>query len=359
MCIRDRERSNRSIYEQILAGVEAADPESVIYLCEHDVAYTPSHFAHVPEIKERLDYNQNRYYWAPGQSEYLPARGKWPLSQLVAYREFLIEMVNKSLAAEQPTSEMYHCRTHRFESERPNVDIRHGMNFSGNGRWKKEYYAGVSKLTVKNIGHWGSPHHFSSKLGWSGSEEMLSILARLLRKHYGLKRFRPAPIRVKGFDRIDVAKIINMLGLKKGAEIGVCGGHHSEILCQNIKDCELLCVDAWGNRTKKWYEPAIERLKPYNAEIVRKTSMDAVRDVPLESLDFVYIDADHRFDFVMEDLIAWGRRVRPGGIIAGHDYDRPHRRGVVPAVDIYTKVHRVGEWFLTDQEQENSFFWIK
>lgn len=359
ICVGEKPRSNKSIYEQILAGLEAAEEGSVIYLCEHDVAYNPSHFAHVPEIKERLDYNQNRYYWAPGQSEYLPARGKWALSHLVAYREFLIEKVKESLAVEQPSSEMYHCRTHKFKSERPNVDIRHGMNFSRDGRFKKEYYTGKSKSTVKNIGHWGSPNHFMSKIRWGRSTEMLSMLSRLLREHYGLKRFLPAPARIKDFHRVDVAKIIGMLKLKKGAEIGVKAGRHSEVLCRHIPEIELLCVDNWEGNSKKDYLNASKRLGKYNAKLIKKTSMEAVRDVPLGSLDFVYIDANHNFDFVMQDLIEWARRVKIGGVISGHDYDRAHGKGVVPAVNLYTKIHGVGEWFITDQKRETSFFWIK
>jgi len=250
-------------------------------------------------------------------------------------------------------------RIHCFESERPNVDIRHGMNFSRDGRFKKEYYSGTSKLTVKNIGHWGSPKHFTSKLGWSGGEEMLPMLSRLLREHYGLERFRPAPIRIKDFHRIDVSKIIGMLNLKKGVEVGVKAGRHSETLCQNIPDIELLCVDNWEGSSKKDYLNASKRLRRYNAKLIKKTSMEAARDISLGSLDFVYIDANHNFDFVMQDLIEWSKRVRVGGVISGHDYDRAHGKGVVPAVNIYTKVHGIEEWFITDQKKETSFFWVK
>ena len=357
----EKPRSNRSIYEQILAGVTAAEPGSVIYLCEHDVAYSPSHFAHVPEVKGRIEYNQNRYYWAPGQNEYLIAKGKWPLSQLVAYREYLLKQVRKALEQEAPTSELYRgARTHRYESERPNVDIRHGKNFSQNGQWKRDYYRGVSELTVRNIGHWGSPGHMLKKLGWNPNPEMLSLLCRLLREHYGLQRFMPAPMRVDGFHRADVSKIIGLMGLKKGAEIGVAGGEHSEIMLQNIPDCELLCVDTWGiSWSKKLEESARQRLAPYNATIVKASSVEASQDVPDGSLDFVYIDAAHDFDNVMLDLILWSRKIKKGGIVAGHDYDRPHRGGVVPAVDTYTRMHRIQEWFLTNPPHEASFFWVK
>jgi len=362
ICVGEKPRSNRSIYEQILAGLEAAPEGAVIYLAEHDVAYTPSHFAYVPEVKDRLDYNQNRYYWAPGQTEYLPARGQWPLSQLVAYREFLIEKVKESLAADEPSSEMYHCRTAKFESDRPNVDIRHGLNFSKDGRWKREYAAGRAESTVGNIGHWGSPRWFQKKLGWTPTPEEvgLSPLARYLRRDYGLDRFRPGPIRVKDMHRGDVSRLIGLMGLTKGAEIGVAGGEHSEIILKNIEGCELLCIDTWGTSwSKKLYEPAVKRLAPYNAKIIRASSMEAARDVPDGSLDFVYIDASHEFDNVMEDLITWSRKVKKGGIVSGHDYDKPHRKGVVPAVDLYTKMHGIQEWFLTDQVREASYMWVK
>ena len=48
--------------------------------------------------------------------------------------------------------------------------------------------------------------------------------------------------------------------------------------------------------------------------------MEAVNDFPARSLDFVYIDADHRFPFVAQDLYHWYWRVRKGGVVAGHDY---------------------------------------
>ncbi len=364
ICVGEKPRSNRSIYEQIMAGLQAAEPESVIYLCEHDVAYNPSHFAHVPEIKERIDYNQNRYYWAPGQREYLPARGKWPLSQLVAYREYLIERVQLVLdQPEPPSSELYRgIRTHKFKSERPNVDIRHGKNFSQDGRWKKAYYNGTSELTVKNIGHWGSPPHMLKKIGWHPAPEMTSLLCRLLREHYGLTRFLPAPMRVPGFMRGDVSRIIGLMGFKKGAEIGVQKGLHSEQMLQAIPDCELLCVDDW----KIWWsrreeQGARERLAPYNATIVKGLSVDAAKDVPDGSLDFVYIDAAHDFDNVMLDLILWSRKVKHGGIVSGHDYDRAHSRvgGLVKAVNAYTIAHRITEWFLTDEKKMTSFIWMK
>lgn len=50
-----------------------------------------------------------------------------------------------------------------------------------------------------------------------------------------------------------------------------------------------------------------------------------------ESVDFVFIDADHVYQSVRNDVLAWLPKVKPGGIIAGHDYNPPHE--VKRAVD--------------------------
>jgi len=58
-------------------------------------------------------------------------------------------------------------------------------------------------------------------------------------------------------------------------------------------------------------------------------------------LDFVYIDADHSYKSVKEDINAWAPKVREGGIVAGHDYylTRAGNIGVIAAVNEYVKEH--------------------
>ena len=163
--------------------------------------------------------------------------------------------------------------------------------------------------------------------------------------------------------RYDLAVIFRDKGYKVGAEIGVAGARYSECLCQVIPGLKLYCVDTWqrypGNRRGGLqkqhddnYELAQKRLAPFDATLIKKFSMDAVKDFADGSLDFVYIDANHDFDFVMEDIINWAKKVKKGGMVSGHDYYQFHHSGVVEAVDAYVKTHNL-ELGLTSHRHDN------
>ena len=134
-----------------------------------------------------------------------------------------------------------------------------------------------------------------------------------------------------------------------GAEIGVYQGLLSKRLLENIPDLLLFMIDPWSPNTykhderlhkkfdlqcKKNYELArgvMHKFKP-RASIIKKTSIEAADTIfPDNYFDFVFIDADHRYDFVKADIQAWLPKVKKGGWICGHDY--PNAPGVIQAVD--------------------------
>lgn len=64
-------------------------------------------------------------------------------------------------------------------------------------------------------------------------------------------------------------------------------------------------------------------------------SVEAAQEFSDESLDVVFIDADHSYEAVKADLEAWYPKVKPGGLMAGHDFVFEHetsREGVIRAV---------------------------
>jgi len=151
-------------------------------------------------------------------------------------------------------------------------------------------------------------------------------------------------------NRTELAKWLGERGYKKGAEIGVADGRYSEILCQNIDGIDLTCIDPWAPYEGNWrntgyqnraFKQASERLKGYNATLVRKTGLEASLDIPDRSLDFVFIDGDHCFDATMIDVILWSKKVKKRGIVAGHDYCYFKDSGVVEAVNKYTEIHKL------------------
>lgn len=179
--------------------------------------------------------------------------------------------------------------------------------------------------------------------------------------------------------KYDLFKYFAELGYKIGAEIGVAGGYLSEAMFKSIPNLHLYCIDFWqpyhGNpwsgssgRNDNNYQEAKKRLTKYNATLIRDMSMNAVKRFENDSLDFVYIDSNHSFDYVMEDLIEWSKKVRSGGIVSGDDYYDFRKAGVIAAVDTYTKAHGI-KLNLTDPKSEKirdregfeqpSYWWIK
>jgi len=69
------------------------------------------------------------------------------------------------------------------------------------------------------------------------------------------------------------------------------------------------------------------------AMLHESASLDAVREFDDESVDYVFVDADHSYAGCLADLKAWWPKVKPGGFIAGHDYGSDKFPGVKQAWD--------------------------
>lgn len=185
------------------------------------------------------------------------------------------------------------------------------------------------------------------------------------------------PVRRSGFSRDDLALEFAARGYRRGAEIGVRQAGYSLVLCRAMPRLDLLCVDPWRyypsnpkqysqDRHDRNYAVAAERLAPYRATLQRMTSMEAVVTVPHGSLDFVYLDGNHAYPYVVDDLREWSQRVRVGGIVAGDDYDAP---GVQRALREYVAAQGIAEWWLTDDSNRKarnrrgsdftSWWWVK
>lgn len=156
------------------------------------------------------------------------------------------------------------------------------------------------------------------------------VLAHITNKYHIIDITKKV-IEIPGTNRITFASLLGEVGLNVGAEIGVECGIYSEILCKANPSIDLYSIDAWTayagyrdhvnqDKVDSFMEITKNRLKPYRATVIKGFSMDVVKKFQDESLDFVYIDGNHEYQQTVNDVAEWQKKVKIGGIVAGHDY---------------------------------------
>lgn len=141
--------------------------------------------------------------------------------------------------------------------------------------------------------------------------------------------------------RNDLGHYLNTLKLNCiGVEVGTHLGEYAEKILDVWKPGFLFCIDPyenspdyseqekflWGatrNRHDHYME-AYKRLERFIAvsrcAIQQLTSSQACLNFADDSLDFVYLDGNHREPYVSEDIRNWYSKVKPGGLLLGHDF---------------------------------------
>lgn len=138
----------------------------------------------------------------------------------------------------------------------------------------------------------------------------------------------------------------------KGVEVGVKEGWNALQILQDYTG-HLYLVDIWNNMDD--FDHCKELLKNYYSRTtyIRTNSIEAACLFSDNDLDFVYIDADHRYKSVKSDYKAWYPKVRPGGIISGHDYSIQFP-GVIKFVDELSRKEKI--WFTDGDEWEGVMY---
>ena len=135
-----------------------------------------------------------------------------------------------------------------------------------------------------------------------------------------------------------------------GVEIGVFEGEYSKELLKELNIEKLYLIDAYEvnenypDKTMKELENNPEeiliqakeiakiRVSKFPVEFIYKKSEDAVNDIPI--VNFVYIDGNHKYEFVKKDIEMYFEKIKRGGVILGHDFYLPELKlaGVSKAV---------------------------
>lgn len=194
------------------------------------------------------------------------------------------------------------------------------------------------------------------------------------------------PLQIPNTGRYDLAALFYELGFRVGVELGVQEGEYSEILCKTNPRLKLYSIDAWKaykgytdftrqDKLERFYTAALERLHKYPCVVMRRFGKDAVTFFRDDSLDFIYIDANHTYNALMEDINLWIPKIRKGGIISGHDYisrteqwTADHAYGIIQATNQYTREHNIRPWFVLGRKEKvegeirdkaRSWLWVK
>lgn len=165
-----------------------------------------------------------------------------------------------------------------------------------------------------------------------------------------LKREHPARLRQKHVEKVRLfpSREEFLHAMPKGGlcvEVGVAEGAFSRMILDIMKPDKLILIDLWSadsHRYSKSMEVAKQAVKKELelgiVEIRRGWSWEMLETLGNQSADWIYIDAHHEYDSVKKDLDVTIRKIKPSGIIAGHDYTRwssqaINRWGVVEAVN--------------------------
>lgn len=165
-------------------------------------------------------------------------------------------------------------------------------------------------------------------------------------------------------------------GPVEGVEVGVYQGTMSAALLQR-PDLYLWMVDSWAPaeaqpacyRASGDYHAALSAEKQnalmaqavaatafafHRSHVLRLDSLAAAHQFEDGALDFVFIDADHSYEGCTADIAVWAPKVKPGGLLSGHDYgnDGYPGFGVTRAVD---EAAERNEWTV---ETGENFCWF-
>lgn len=126
-------------------------------------------------------------------------------------------------------------------------------------------------------------------------------------------------------------------------EVGVRDGRTTFYLLDHVADLTIIGIDT---NTHQFYTEQVERRYGPRLRPMQGISYHVADEIPDASVDLVFIDADHSYEAVKQDIAKFAPKLRAHGILCGHDIDYP---GVNRAVNEMIPHYDVGP----------NFVWIK
>lgn len=147
-----------------------------------------------------------------------------------------------------------------------------------------------------------------------------------------------------------------------GVELGVAWGEFSQAILTGSRCRLLYSIDRWTepHHDIQEYQRAMNRLEAFGvrSRVMRASFAEALGLFVDGCLDFVYVDGyAHTGQEGGQTLRDWWPKVRPGGVLAGHDY-HPRFQPTMDAVDAFVREHGL-ELHLTTEEELPSWWVVK
>ncbi|OEU68393.1 MAG: hypothetical protein BBJ57_02185 [Desulfobacterales bacterium PC51MH44] len=131
--------------------------------------------------------------------------------------------------------------------------------------------------------------------------------------------------------------VISAQNFKTGCELGTYQGGTTFFLLDNLPDLTLHTVDIFEQQPEHEnykedrydftdrYPMVMEKAKKYGDRLVvhKGWTHEVAEKIEPETFDFVFIDADHNYEGVKRDILAWKSKIKQGGFLMGHDANLP------------------------------------
>lgn len=169
-------------------------------------------------------------------------------------------------------------------------------------------------------------------------------------------------------DRIELIKQLPTKAVV--AEIGVNEGDFSQQILSVCAPQKLVLIDVWAS--KRYHGGLFEKVKNRFAAEIKNGTIEIIRDLSFGAIascenhffDWVYLDTDHSYATTHRELELLRLKMKPGGIIAGHDYiignwNGGIRYGVIEAVRAFCIKYNWEMIYLTHELDNHPSFAIR
>ena len=138
------------------------------------------------------------------------------------------------------------------------------------------------------------------------------------------------------------------------AEIGVRSGENAHGILAAFPIKYLILVDSYiayndegstisqaNQNVELWRMLTRLRDNLHRVVFMQMTSVEANKFFQDNFFDYIYIDADHSYEHIKQDIGLWYPKVKKNGVLAGHDYNVSSYQGIVKAVNEFIDVNNL------------------